>query len=156
MQPDPGEHIPLIYRVINQMGLKGDIADEAFSEGLVILTKASQSFDSSKNIPVANWLAMKIRWSLKKWLWQYRRPITYIGNYYQYIETIDFKVELDETLEIAKTILTNEEYLCLIGEALGLKGYEIAKQIQKSNAQVTRIKQRAIRKITSEYAEEKA
>lgn len=70
---DPSPHIPLIHRVINQMGIPAYERDEAFSEGLVAITKAAQKFDPNRNVPLANWLGKNIRWSLQNWREEQRR-----------------------------------------------------------------------------------
>jgi len=66
MQPNPADHLALIHRVINQMGISENERDEAFSESLVAITEAAQSFDPTKG-SVAGWLARNIRWSIKTW-----------------------------------------------------------------------------------------
>lgn len=67
MPVDPSPHIPLIYRVCNQMGIHGTDAEEAFSLGLVAIVEAAIKYDPTRNVPVANWLARNIRWSLQSW-----------------------------------------------------------------------------------------
>lgn len=53
----------MIHRVIGQVGLRGDIADEAFSEGLVAIVEAAKTYDPSKG-PVAHWLASNVKWRI--------------------------------------------------------------------------------------------
>jgi len=147
MQPDPVDHLPLINHVIKQMGLKGDIAEEAFSESLVIITKASQTYDPNQNVPVANWLAIKIRWSLKRWLWKQRQVTDHLPLYEALIENsnnqIDNSIELKETIAKAQSLLTPEEYFCIIADAFGYQGRELARRLNISEVQVSRIKKRA-------------
>ncbi len=63
---DAGQHLPLINRVIGQIGLRGDIAEEAYSEGLVAITEAAQTYDPAKG-PLAHWLANNIKWRILDW-----------------------------------------------------------------------------------------
>lgn len=70
---DPSPHIPLIYRVINQMGIEGSDKEEAFSEGLVIITRAAKKYDPSRGVPLANWLGKNLNWSLRNWRSEQRR-----------------------------------------------------------------------------------
>lgn len=70
---DPSPHIPLIYRVVNQMGFQGSDKEEAFSEGLVAITVAAQKYDPSRGVPLANWLGKNIKWSLQNWRSEQRR-----------------------------------------------------------------------------------
>lgn len=60
---DVGKHLPLIHRVIGQIGLRGDLADEAYSEGLVAIVEAAKTYDPSKG-PVAHWLANNVKWRI--------------------------------------------------------------------------------------------
>lgn len=63
---DAGQHLPLINRVIGQIGLRGDLAEEAFSEGLVAITEAAQTYNPEKG-PLAHWLANNIKWRILDW-----------------------------------------------------------------------------------------
>jgi RNA polymerase sigma factor (sigma-70 family) len=153
MKPDPADHLRIIHRVINQMGITGDMAEEAYSESLVIITQASQSFDPNKNVPVANWLAKNIHWSLKRWLWQQHRQ----QNVFKYIQDnqyakedanyMEIHTQLSETVAKAKEILTKEEYFCVMAKAFGYKGKELAKILNTSEVQISRIRQMAIKKL---------
>lgn len=60
---DVGQHLPLIHRVIKQIGLQGDLAEEAFSEGLVAIVEAAQTYNPEKG-PLAHWLANCIKWRI--------------------------------------------------------------------------------------------
>lgn len=70
---DPSPHLALIHRVVNQMGIVGSDKEEAFSEGLVAITVAAQKYDPKRGVPLANWLAKNIRWSLQNWRSEQRR-----------------------------------------------------------------------------------
>lgn len=70
---DPSPHIPLIHRVIHQMGIAGSDQEEAFSEGLVAITVAAQKYDPSRGVPLVNWLGKNIKWSLQNWRSEQRR-----------------------------------------------------------------------------------
>lgn len=71
--PDPSPHIPLIYRVVNQLGIQGSDKEEAFSEGLVAITLAAKKYDPSLGVPLVNWLGKNLNWSLRNWRKEQRR-----------------------------------------------------------------------------------
>lgn len=147
MEIDAGEHIPLIYRVIHQMGLSPDQAEEAFSESLVTITEAAKTYDPSKNVPVANWLAQNIRWGIYRWLGQQKPliPLEFLPEEPHAAENAS--AELKEVLRKADKVLDKREKLVLMGLALGYSGREIATAMGINPVMVTVIKQRVQRKL---------
>lgn len=60
------------------MGLKGDMADEAFSEGLLAIHEAALKYDPSREVPLVNWLGTSVRWSLRRWRDRQYRESSYL------------------------------------------------------------------------------
>lgn len=150
MGVDASQHLALINRVISQMGLRGDVAEEAFSEGLVIITEASQKFDPNKQVPVANWLALNIRWSLRNWLRKQHLAISIESSTGGFIDdkaSADNGFELKETLARIETLLSQEERFIVLASAIGYSGEEIAHVLKIAPSWVSRLKKRAQRKI---------
>lgn len=171
---DPAQHLPLIHRVISQMHLYGDMKEEAYSEGLVAITEAAQTYDPSKGIPVAHWLAKNIRWSLATWIAKQRvnvsleaRPLRLVGDKERDIvpnpsigsrlearegseEAFSRRIELNSLLGRMQELLTQDERLVLLYHAAGYKGIEIAKMSGMSPVQVSLLKTAAQRKLRDE------
>lgn len=149
---DPSEHIRLIYRVINQMGIKYSDKDEAFSEGLVALTEAAQTFDPERNVPVAAWLARNIRWSLKTWranqYWSYQIPVQAEAK-----ESVDYRTEFNEVLKKLSSVLSPREQLILLATALGYNGVEVAKFLHLEPMAVSRRKAKIRKKLIRAFPE---
>jgi RNA polymerase sigma factor (sigma-70 family) len=144
---DPSPHIPLIHRVIGQMGLKGDLAEEAFSESLVTITEAAQSFDPDKGVPLANWLARNIRWGISHWLTKQRGeiPLEFLPE--PPLAPESMRLELKEVLRRADKILAPKEKLILMAIALGYSGAEIAKELEMTPVRITVITQSIQKKL---------
>jgi RNA polymerase sigma factor (sigma-70 family) len=142
---DAGEHLRLIHRVISQMGLRGDTAEEAYSEGLVAIVEAARSYDPEKG-RLANWLANNIRWSILGWLNRQRQTLPLIQTEAP-TENLAARTELKELIENMKEALTDKEYVTIMLEAAGFSGIEIGKKLGMSPVQVTRCKQRARAKL---------
>jgi len=173
---DAGQHIPLINRVIGQMGLRGDAADEAFSEGLVGLVEAAKSYDPTRG-PLAHWLAKCIRWKIinlhNKERIHFGRPIVnkfgnpeergYTGFKVSGAGKIDIgtahldiedqqnymqnRQELAELLVAMHEQLTELEYRILILGAMGYQGQEIAREFNLHPVAVSRAKKTARAKL---------
>lgn len=143
---DPTTHIPLIYRVIGQMGLTASEADEAFSIGLLAITEGSLSYDPERQVPLANWLALNIRTSIYNWRKKQRRTIT-SGLYHLWPHKDEQEISLSEVVRIAERILTEQEKIVLFGIAAGFKGYEIAEKLHVSQKRVSIVKKRAQEKL---------
>lgn len=147
MEIDASPHLPLIHRVIGQMGLQGDEKEEAFSEALVAIVEAAKKYDPNRNVPLANWLAKNIRWSIANWLdrqhYTVQMPMT--------IEApkvgLSDVAELNEVLAKARAVLTPQEHQILMATAYGYKGIEIAKALGISTGQVSWIKTTAQKKM---------
>lgn len=144
------QHIPLIYRVIGQMGLKGDTAEEAFSEGLVAITIASTTFNPDKDVPLANWLAMNVRWSLRRWIAKQHQniPLEYLPSEPEHPE---IPIEFNEVIDKMQSVLSEKERKVLLAHAYGFTGKRISEVMKISEKQVTQIKQRAQRKLKKEF-----
>lgn len=151
---DAGEHIPLIYRVIHQMHLVGDTAEEAFSEALVAITVAAQTYDPGYNVPVANWLARNIRWSLQTWLHKQHATVDIsIIPIENTRETLQSKTELNDVLMLARNILTPMEYEVIMADAAGYSGREIAKHLGMPAVWVSRTKFKGQEKMRNNFLE---
>lgn len=161
MSVDASPHLPLIGHVIKQMGLRGSTADEAFSEGLVAITKAAIKYDPGRNVPLANWLAQNIRWGINSWLEKERR-INYLipdqppaiddtDNFMDAIEAPEnvesSRAAFKEALALMERLLTAQERLILLATAWGYTGVEIAKSLNLSTVQVSVIKTKAQAKL---------
>ena len=147
MKVDASLHLPLISRVIGQMGFKGDAAEEAFSEGLVALTEAARKYDPGRNVPVANWLAINIRWSLQTWRSKQHLTFELPQHLLAPKRTEESSAELKEVLTRAELILTPIERQVILAHAYGYKGREIAKTMGKSTGWVSKTLKRAQTKL---------
>jgi RNA polymerase sigma factor (sigma-70 family) len=151
LKVDAGEHIGLIYHVINQMHIPNEIKDEAFSEGLVAVSEAAIKFDENRNVALASWLAKNIRWSLSTWRAK-QRPTMPINPSQQPCAAGDFSlVELKEVLVLVHKNLTINEQKVLLWLACGFTGIEIANRLNISSVAVTRHKQSGQRKLRKIY-----
>lgn len=146
---DPAQHLPLIHRVIGQLHLYGDMKEEAFSEALVSITEAAQTYDPSKGVPVAHWLAKNIRWSLATWIAKQKAtvelPVKTPVRASE--EALSARTELNLLLTRMKDLLSQDERLVLLYSAAGYKGIEIAKMSGMSPVQVSLLKTAAQRKL---------
>ena len=148
---DPAQHLPLVHRVIGQMHLYGDMKEEAFSEGLVAITEAAQTYDPSKGIPVAHWLAKNIRWSLATWITKQKATVELKTNaaiaHQGSEKALSARTELALLLGRMQELLTQDERLVLLYHAAGYKGIEIAKMSGMSPVQVSLLKTAAQKKL---------
>lgn len=166
MSVDPSPHIPLIHRVINQMGIQGTDAEEAFSIGLVAITEAARTFNPDRSDPakggldslLAAWLSKHIRWGIQNWRSQERKH----QNFYFIVKeggeeimnepedsknTLEFSEEMRETLALVQSVCDETEQKVIISLALGYSGREICQKFGMTPVQVTRAKQRAREKL---------
>ena len=130
------------------MGLRGDTAEEAFSESLVIITEAAMSYDPRHNVPLVNWLGRNIRWGLYKWL-DKQHPAVNIDDTMplrareeSFSKVIEYRELLDRLAR-----LTELERTVLLAEAFGWKGVEVARKLGISPVRVSKIKHRARKKL---------
>lgn len=148
---DPAQHLPLIHRVIGQLHLYGDMKEEAFSEGLVLVTEAAQTYDPSRGVPVANWLAKNIRWGLATWIAKQKATVELKANAAIAQEgsqtALSARTELNLLLTRMRDLLSQDERLVLLYSAAGYKGIEIAKMSGMSPVQVSLLKTAAQRKL---------
>lgn len=168
---DPAQHLALAHRVIGQMGLYGDMKEEAYSESLVLITEAAQSFDPSKGVPVAAWLAKNIRWGLATWISKQKTTYSIDSPTFQKgierengfpiiptplqareasEEAISRRIELSDLLGRMQVLLTSDERLVLLYHAVGYKGIEIAKMSGMSPVQISLLKTAAQKKLRQE------
>lgn len=143
---DPSPHLALINRVSGQLGLRGSTREEAFSEGLVIITEAAQTFDPSKG-PLVNWLANNIRWGLIRWLNTQRVEYPIETSVEPSRDAINGFVELNAAVSLAKEILTPQEYQIIMWSALEYSNQDIAKSLGISPGWCSRLKEKAQRKL---------
>ena len=157
MAVDPSPHIPLIHRVIHQMGIRGSDAEEAFSVGLVAITEAAQNFNPEKGVLVS-WLANYVRWQIKAWQYKERRH-----HHFSFMRkedgeevmiepednknSLEFSEEMRETLALVQKVCDETEQKVIISLALGYTGREICQKFGMTPVQVTRAKQRARQKL---------
>lgn len=141
MGVDPSEHLNLVRRVIRQMGLQGDDAEEAFSESLLTITEAAQKYDPSRSVPLANWLARNVRWGIINWM---RRTRTWypIPDAQPARDTFENSEYVNELLELLRKLTPREQYV-LVASAAGYTGKEIAKRMGISATKVSEIKYEA-------------
>ena len=143
---DPSPHLPLINRVAGQIGLRGSVREEALSEGLVIITEASKTFDNSKG-PLVNWLANNIRWGLIKWLNQQKIEYPITKPIVASQDPFGAPLELKEAVDLAFRILTPTERIVLMYSALEYTGVAIADYLGVTPGHVSRIKKSAQEKM---------
>jgi RNA polymerase sigma factor (sigma-70 family) len=123
------------------MGLSQNQEDEAFSEGLVALTEAAQTYDPSRNVPVAAWLARNIRWSIKSWrLRQTYSQVIPIET--QAKDDMVSNAEFHEFLGQIQNLLNPRDQLILLATMLGYNGKEIGEFIGQDTMFVSRAKRR--------------
>lgn len=147
---DPAQHLPLVHRVINQMHLYGDMKEEAFSEGLVLVTEAAQTYDPNRGVPVAHWLAKNIRWGLATWIskQRYATPLPSKEPASEGSErALSARTELASLLGRMQVLLSQDERLVLLYSAAGYKGIEIAKMSGMTPVQVSLLKTAAQKKL---------
>lgn len=151
---DPAQHLALAHRVIGQMGLYGDMKEEAYSESLVLITEAAQSFDPSRGVPVAAWLAKNIRWGLATWVAKQKATVELNAKtpVKASEEALSARTELTLLLGRMQKLLTTDERLVLLYHAAGYKGIEIAKMSGMSPVQVSLLKTAAQRKLRDEVS----
>lgn len=148
MEPDASRHIGLIHHVVRQMGLRGDAAEECFSEGLVALTVACQNYNPDKGLPLAHWLARNLRWSLLNWINQQKRQsLSVYPDKKVEPDTAQERLELKEAVLVAHNLLTPQEQLVVLGKAYGYKGIELAKALHCSEGQISKLHQRGVEKL---------
>lgn len=136
---DASEHLRLISRVIGQMGLYGDTAEEAFSEGLVHITIAAKSYDPTKGIPVPNWLARNIKWGILNWLRTQRQAYPIKDTVYEDKRPeLQIKVEFNELLDKINSLLSERDKNILLATAAGYSGIDIAKRLGINSVAVHR------------------
>lgn len=150
MPVDAGEHLPLITRVIKQLDLRGDEADEAFSVGLVAITEAAIKYDPSRGAPIAHWLARNIRWSLNEWRTSLR-PVRQHAPMPEVVvssrDTLTSRVEYMEAIACFE-VLTDDEFTVMTRHLLGWSGNEIAEYMKISPGGVSKMRRRARLKLT--------
>lgn len=148
MEPNPAEHIPLIYHVINQMGLSEWERDEAFSEGLVALVTGSRSFNPERG-DLAPWLARNIRWGIQNW--QRKQMYNWMNQIPPAMETsrddIEHRVRFNDLVRLMERELTKDEQVILFAQAAGYEGKEIAKFLGVSEMTVVRRRRKAQAKL---------
>jgi RNA polymerase sigma factor (sigma-70 family) len=144
---DASQHLPLINRVINQMGLIGDEAEEAYSESLVTITKAAKKYDPSYNVPVANWLAQNIRFGIQKWRSRQKLYLPISMPIMAQQDISDISITLKETIEQLEILLTPLEKQVILATAIGYTGQEIARALNTYPVAVSRAKKRAREKL---------
>ena len=153
---DAGEHLGLIPHVIRQMGLKGDLAEEAYSEGLVSIVKAAKKFDPSKDKNgklLAAWLAKNLRWDIQNMLAKVKpvQPLEVA------LESATMpqndRSEFNQLVERAKKLLTPTEHKILMASAFGYRNEEIARALKIMPATVTALKRSARIKLEESRGE---
>ena len=146
---DTAQHLPLIHRVIKQLNLYGDMKEEAFSEGLVLITEAAKSYDPSREVPLANWLAKNIRWGLATWITKQKAtvelPATMPLEGAQ--RALSARTELTLLLARMQELLTPQERAVILYSAAGYKGIELAKLTGLTPVRISNIKKAAQRKL---------
>lgn len=142
---DAGQHIPLIHRVINQMGFEGTDREEAFSEGLVAITEAAIKYDPSKNVPVASWLARNIRWSLINWR-NSQRQTYQLEDVETPKDSLTDRVELLEALFHVNQLPPIQRQI-ILATARGIPGKRIAESLGITEVAVSRAKKKAQEKL---------
>lgn len=154
MEPkvDASEHLGLIYRVVNQMGLRGDYAEEAISEGLVAITKAAQSFDPSREVPLASWLAKNLRWEIASWVRKQRATVPLLPTMGLQTprDVLSAHSNLTQVLIAAQKILTAKERKILLAVGMGYSSREISIALNLSESAINLIKFRARKKLREE------
>lgn len=166
MPIDPSSHIPLIYRVINQMAIPPTEEDEAFTVGLVSITEAACKYDPSKNVPIANWLGRNIRWSLQTWRKGLRNKneheahivydaegsadalrrgfVTeeYLASLYPGAADPEAHVGLRDTFAAIRDLPTLQRAV-ILGTVLGYNGVELAEALKVTPVAISRARKKA-------------
>lgn len=141
---DAGEHIGLIPHVIRQMGLRGDLAEEAFSLGLVSITKAAKEYNPSRTQGnLANWLARNLRWDIQTML-QKQKPIYPLETALESATMPESRVsDFNQVVRQAQEILTPTEHKVIMAVAYGYRNFEIARVLGLKAATISAIKRSA-------------
>jgi len=144
MKPDPAEHLPLINRVITQLGLSEYERDEAFSEGLVAITEAAKTYDPDKG-SLAYWLARNIRWSIQSWqrkqMYNWQNVIPETARMER--DDLEHRVAYNDLLRLMDDNLTARQRVILLAQASGYEGKEIAKYLGVGEMTVVRDRRKA-------------
>lgn len=144
---DPSEHLKLIHRVIHQMGLHGDEAEEAYSESLVAITTAAQTYDPGKGVPLANWLAKNIRWGIQNWRHKQRPSYPIMDVVETPRDVLSARTDFKAVLTQVEKLLTPLERQVILAGAWGYSGKEIARALKITEVEVSRAKTRARAKL---------
>lgn len=136
------------------MSIPQELKDEAFSEGLVAITEAGIKFDPKRNVPLANWLGLNIRWSLAKWKSSLIMDIPLsalerVGGTDE--EAFMPSIELREVLALMDELLNFQERQVVLGTSLGFMGTELAVVLGISPVEVTRTKIVAQARLKEEF-----
>lgn len=147
MTIDASEHIRLVSRVIGQMNLRGDEAEEAFGEGQVALVKAAKSFNPAAGKPLANWLANNVRWDIKDWRRRQKYTLSLKNTYISQNNQAVIRSEFAEIIEKMEKMLTPLEYQVILAGAWGYSGREIARTLEITPVKVSKTKKKAREKL---------
>lgn len=144
---DPSEHIPLIHYVINRMGLAPWEIDEAFSEGLVAITEATQNYDVNRNDSLKNWLALNIRWRVNDWRNKQHETMPLEARIDIPHNPIEGHLIFNETIKRVNEELTPIERQIILAGAWGFKGKELAVALGVTAVEISRARKRAREKL---------
>lgn len=146
---NPDDHIGVLHHVVSKM--PSAMQDEAFSEGLVLLVEAAQSYNSKHGVPAHYWIAKKLRWGLLNWKWREikRHGLnTELGEKeYSFASAHEARVELERLVELAREFLDDREYLSVFGPAWGLHMKELSHLLKANPSQIMELQSTARTRI---------
>lgn len=169
MTVDASKHIGVLHHVVKSatMNIPEHLQDEALSEGMVLLVQAAKSYDPKHGVPEHYWLAKKIRWGLQNWKMREVR-----AGYQAYtFEEVDYllklsrelrenedltydaigqhalKLELEQLVQAASQVLSDQEYIAIFGPAFGLHMKELSHILEANPNQIKAMQARGRERI---------
>lgn len=133
---DVSEHIDLLGSVIRKMNIPPYLADEAFSEGLVALTKAAQKFREEEGVPVEAWLRKYIQWELLNWQHQEYRHNSSEVQEWDESPIIPVELNVQQRLLLKEIILAVDqlepaEKMAMMGNYYGLNFAQVCEEVKR-------------------------
>ena len=150
---DPSEHMGIIGAAIQRLNVPIQIQDEAYSEGLVALTRAASSFNPAFGVQPSTWLMNKVGHVLREWLYrEYKQPemasledCDCAGP--DHMESCAFFSQVRQTAIVA---LSQEEHMAIFAQACGYRTTEVAQVLRKTESQVKRFRDSGREKLRNQ------
>jgi len=151
---DPSDHMGIIGVAINKLDVPMYIRDEAYSEGLVALTRAASSFDPQRGAQLSTWLMIKVGYALQDWLENHRKhqslSIEACGIDCPVTDQTESCIFFHQVLDTAEVCLSRREQVVVFGPAWGMKSTEITSCLARNAKQIREMKDQAREKLRNQ------